>query len=48
MGTTMLKPIKIEEEYNAALAHVFELMQGQIKEGSAKSDELEVLSILVK
>ena len=44
----MLKPIKTEEEYNNALAHIFELMQSEIEEGSAKSDELEILSILVK
>jgi HTH-type transcriptional regulator/antitoxin HigA len=44
----MLKPIKTEEQYNAALARVYELMQGDIKEGTAASDELEVLSILVK
>jgi HTH-type transcriptional regulator/antitoxin HigA len=44
----MLKPIKTEEEYNTALARVYELMQSEIKEGSVKSDELEVLSILVK
>lgn len=44
----MLKPIKTEEEYNNALAHVYELMQTDITEGSSNSDELEVLSILVK
>ncbi|WP_295716041.1 transcriptional regulator [Mucilaginibacter sp.] len=44
----MLKPIKTEEEYNEALARVYELMQTDIIEGSASSDELEVLSILVK
>lgn len=44
----MLKPIKTEEEYNNALAHIYELMQSEIEEGSAKSDELEILSILVK
>lgn len=44
----MLKPIKTEEEYNGALARVYELMQTDIMEGSADSDELEILSILVK
>lgn len=44
----MLKPIKTEEQYNDALAHVYELMQTDIKEGSSASDELEVLSILIK
>ncbi len=44
----MLKPIKTENEYNDALARVYELMQTEIVEGSATSDELEILSILVK
>lgn len=44
----MVKPIKTEEQYHSALARIYELMQGEIKEGSAVSDELEVLSILVK
>jgi HTH-type transcriptional regulator / antitoxin HigA len=44
----MLKPIKTEEQYNDALARVYELMQTDIKEGSAISDELEVISILIK
>jgi len=44
----MLKPIKTENEYNEALARVYELMQTNIIEGSVDSDELEVLSILVK
>ncbi len=44
----MLRPIKTEEQYNDALARVYELMQTDIKEGSAASDELEVLSILIK
>jgi HTH-type transcriptional regulator / antitoxin HigA len=43
----MLKPIKTEKQYQAALARVYELMQGDVKEGSLASDELEVLSILV-
>lgn len=44
----MLKPIKTEEQYNDALARVYELMQTDVKDGSAASDELEVLSILIK
>jgi len=43
----MLKPIKTQEEYEAALGKVYQLMQGDVKEGSPASDELEVLSILV-
>ena len=44
----MLKPIKTDKQYNEALARVYELMQTDIKEGTATSDELEVLSILIK
>jgi HTH-type transcriptional regulator/antitoxin HigA len=44
----MLKPIKTEDQYNTALARVYELIQTGVKENSAESDELEVLSILVK
>ena len=44
----MLKPIKTVEQYNTALARVYELMQTDLKEGSSSSDELEVLSILIK
>ena len=44
----MLKPIKTEREYDNALAHVYELMQTDIIEGSETSDELEILSLLIK
>lgn len=44
----MLRPIKTEEQYNEALAHVYELMQQDIKPDSVESDELEILSLLVK
>ncbi|HZY38685.1 MAG TPA: helix-turn-helix domain-containing protein [Mucilaginibacter sp.] len=44
----MLKPIKTEDQYNEALARVYDLMQRDIKENSDESDELEVLSILVE
>jgi HTH-type transcriptional regulator/antitoxin HigA len=43
----MLKPIKIEKDYDDALAHVYELMQTDVKEGSAISDEIEILSLLI-
>jgi HTH-type transcriptional regulator/antitoxin HigA len=44
----MLKPIKTEDQYDAALARVYELMQAEVMEGSPESDELEILIILVK
>lgn len=44
----MLKPIKTEDQYNDALARVYELMQLEIAENTPESDELEILSILVK
>src|SRR3954471_23848538 len=44
----MLKPIKNDEQYEDALARVYSLMQKNIKQGSRESDEMEVLSILVK
>jgi HTH-type transcriptional regulator/antitoxin HigA len=44
----MLKPIKTEQHYDDALARVYELIQLDVKEGSAVSDELEILSILIK
>jgi len=44
----MLKPIKTEEEYNDALARAYELMQSDLKEGSTASDEMEILSLLIK
>jgi HTH-type transcriptional regulator/antitoxin HigA len=44
----MLKPIKTEKQYDEALAHIYELMQTDIKINSKESDELEILSILVK
>jgi HTH-type transcriptional regulator/antitoxin HigA len=37
-----------EDHYNQALARVYELMQTEVKEDSAESDELEILSILIK
>ena len=44
----MLKPIKSNKQYDDALERVFLLMQKNIVPGSKQSDELEVLSILIK
>lgn len=44
----MLKPIKNDVQYEGAQARIYELMQKEIKSESQESDELEVLSILVK
>jgi HTH-type transcriptional regulator/antitoxin HigA len=44
----MLRPIKNKAQYEEALARVYDLMQKNIKPESKESDELEVLSILVK
>ena len=44
----MLRPIKNNVQYEDALARVYELMQKDLKPESKESDELEVLSILVK
>ena len=44
----MLEPIKTEEQYDKALARVYDLIQADITEGSAESGELEKLIILVK
>ena len=44
----MLKRIKTEVDYSAALKRLYELMQTNIKERSADSDELEILSLLVE
>lgn len=44
----MLKPIKNNAQYEDALARVYDLMQKDLKPESKESDELEVLSILVK
>jgi len=37
----MLKPIKTEEEYNNALARIYELMQTDVADGSENSDDLK-------
>jgi HTH-type transcriptional regulator/antitoxin HigA len=44
----MLKPIKNDQQYEEALERVYMLMQKDIHPDSKQSDELEVLSILVK
>jgi HTH-type transcriptional regulator/antitoxin HigA len=44
----MLKPIKNEAQYTDALARAYELMQTDLEEGSEASDEMEILSLLIK
>ena len=44
----MLKLIKTKKDHEAALERIYELMQMNLKAGSALSDELEALSILVE
>ena len=44
----MLKPIKNDAQYEVALESVYNLLQGNLNPGSKESDELEVLSILIK
>jgi len=44
----MLRPIRNNKQYEEALERVYLLMQKDIQPGSKQSDELEVLSILVK
>lgn len=43
-----VKPIKNNKQYEEALAHTFWLMQKDLLTNSKESDELEVLSILIK
>jgi len=44
----MLKPIKNNQNYEETLARIYLLMQKEVKPDSKESDELEILSILVK
>jgi HTH-type transcriptional regulator/antitoxin HigA len=44
----MLRPIKNSEQYEKALDRAYALMQKDIKPDSKESDELEILSILIK
>jgi len=43
-----IKPIKNEVQHELALSRMYALMQKELKVNSSESDELEVLSILVK
>lgn len=44
----MVKPIKNNKQYEDALARTYTLMQKNIRPNSKDSDELEILSILIK
>jgi len=44
----MLRLIKNDAQYEDTLARVYELMQLDIQPDTEESDELEILSILVK
>lgn len=44
----MLKPIKNNKQYEDALSRTYVLMQKSIRPDSKDSDELEILSILIK
>jgi HTH-type transcriptional regulator / antitoxin HigA len=44
----MVKPIKNNKQYEEALMRVYNLMQKVLQPNSKESDELEILSILVK
>ena len=44
----MLKPIKNNTQYQSSLERIYTLLQKEIKANSSESDELEILSILVK
>jgi HTH-type transcriptional regulator/antitoxin HigA len=44
----MLRPIKNNAQYEDSLTRVYDLMQKNLKPESKESDELEVLSILIK
>ena len=44
----MLKPIKTNEAYEMALDRAYDLIQQELEPGSEPSDELEVLSLLIK
>lgn len=44
----MLKAIKTKKEHEAALKRVYSLIQQNSKKGSDKSNELEVLAILIE
>lgn len=44
----MLRLIKNKKQYEESLSRAYSLMQKNIKPGSKDSDELEILSILIK
>ncbi len=44
----MLKPIKTDQQYEDALARTYALMQKDLNPDSKESDELEIISILIK
>lgn len=44
----MIKPIKNNKQYEEALVRAYALMQKNLRADSKESDELEVLSILIK
>ena len=44
----MIKPVKNNIQYQKALERIYGLMQKDLKINSSESDELEVLSVLVK
>jgi len=44
----LIRPIKNEQQYEDALARIYALMQKDLKKGSAQSDELELLALVVK
>ena len=44
----MLNPFKTKKDYKISLLRSYELMQKNLKNGTAESDELEVLFILVE
>ena len=44
----MLKQNKSNQEYEQALERIYNLIQKNIKPNSKESDELEILSILIK
>jgi HTH-type transcriptional regulator/antitoxin HigA len=44
----MIKPIKNNKQYELALSRIYDLMQKDLKPNSKDSDEIEILSILVK
>ncbi len=44
----MIKPIKNNTQYEFTLSRIYQLMQKDLKVNSPGSDELEILSVLVK